>query len=80
MKRASVFVSLVAVAFLPACVLEVQEDPEGGWNGSPGSGSGGPGGGSTQTGGPRRDAGGVAVDTRRPSRDTRTPRAPMQGA
>jgi hypothetical protein len=72
MKRASVFVSLVAVAFLPACILEVQ-DPQGGWNGGGGSGTGGQWGGpgpgsSTGSGSSRRDAS-VPVDARRPYAD-----------
>ncbi len=79
MKRASGIVSLVAVAFLPACVLEVQDEPEGGWNGPRGGEWGGTAGtGSTSTGGSgRRDA--SAPDTRR-ARDggsrTDAPRTP----
>ena len=34
MKRASVLASLVTVAFLPACVLEVEGEPHGDWKGT----------------------------------------------
>jgi hypothetical protein len=73
MKRASVFVSLVAVAFLPACVLEVQDDPQGGWNGGGTSGGGqwgGPGPGSGGAGGSYRRDASVPIDARNTSTDT----------
>jgi hypothetical protein len=74
MKRASAFVSLVAMAAFPACVLEVQEDPEGGYgtgrHGGRGSGTTT----TTHTGGSQRDAGTASIDSRRPSRDTAPPR------
>jgi hypothetical protein len=96
MKRAPLFASLIAVAFLPACMLEVDDDPHGGnWNGGYGGGAGR---GGTGSGGPntwKNPDGGVSKDgpkmdgpktpdsggmTRSPDGSTKPPAPPPDAA
>jgi hypothetical protein len=71
MKRASFIASLVAGAFFSGCVLEVNDDPHGGWNET--EGQWGPRGSST---GSPPDGAGYREDAGRDP-GTRTPDAPV---
>jgi hypothetical protein len=88
MKRASASMcaSLIAAALIPACVLEVQDDPYGGgWNGSHrGGGQGGASGSNTwklPDAGPRADGGQTrSSDASKPPVDAPKPPSPPDAA